>query len=421
MGGMTMRRVAVSCGALLLGIGCRGDAAGEGPYARELAESMPRIEKSTGMRFKSVPKVEARSKEEVRAFLVRKFDEQTPARSLAGEEAAYKLLGMIPEAMNLRDFLLRVLGEQIVGYYDPAVKTLYIVKGADEQVLGITITHELVHALQDQYSNLDSIQKAVPDGDRGMAAQAVIEGQAQFEQLSIMTGGSDNIALRVGGRDRMRELIRENQSAMPVFATAPMVIQETLLFPYLTGADFVQRFKEQKGKANPLAAVPSSTEQLLHSPAYFGVPRDEPSTVTLPAPHGATRLHESDLGEFGTRLFLYQHLGEQGIASRAAAGWDGDRYMVVQGSGGRGIVWASVWDTPLEAAEFSDALVRATVRRTGSAERRLAEGGATFAAKGRTVSILPRTVGERALVIYSDLPDGMGTPIDAAAIKVTAR
>ena len=35
---------------------------------------------------------------------------------------------------------------------------------------------------------------------------------------------------------------------MPVFATAPMMIQESLLFPYLSGADFVQRFKEQKGQ-----------------------------------------------------------------------------------------------------------------------------------------------------------------------------
>jgi hypothetical protein len=239
--------------------------------------------------------------------------------------------------------------------------------------------------------------------------------------MSIMAGGPDNIALRVGGRDAIREMIRERMSAMPVMASAPMVIQESLLFPYLSGADFVQRFKEQKGKANPLADLPSSTEQILHSPAYFGTPRDEPSVVTLPAPRGVSRVYENDIGEFGTRLFLYQHLNDQGTAARAAAGWDGDRYVVVQGAGGKGIVWASAWDTPLEAAEFSDALVRATVRRTGSAERRVAEGGATFAARGRTVSILPRTVGDRALVIYSDLPDGMGAPIDPAAIRVTAR
>jgi hypothetical protein len=420
-----MGRVIARClaGAALLAAAaaCRGESTGEGPYDREVAEAMPRIEASTGLKFKAKPKVEARGKDEVRAFLMKKFDEETPSQSIAGEAAAYKLLGMIPDSMDLRAFLVRVLNEQIVGYYDPSVKTLYVVKGADEQVVGITITHELVHALQDQYVNLDSIQKSTDDGDRTMAAQAVIEGQAQFEQLSIMVGGAENIAARVGGRDRIRELIRENQSAMPVFATAPMVIQETLLFPYLSGADFVQRFKEQKGKANPLTDLPVSTEQVLHTPAFFGTPRDVPSVVTLPAPRGATKVYENDLGEFGTRLFLYQHLGDPTLAGRAAAGWDGDRYLVVQGTGGKGIVWASVWDSALEAAEFSDALTRATVRRTGSAERRVAEGGATFSAKGRTVSILPRTVGDRALVIYTDLPDGMAAPIDPSAIKVAAR
>jgi hypothetical protein len=366
--------------------------------------------------------VEVRTREQVRDFLLKKFDEASPAKELAGEESAYKLLGMLPDSMDLRKFLLAVLTEQVAGYYDPATKVLYVVKGADDRTVGITITHELVHALQDQYVNLDSIQKSTADNDRVTAAQAVIEGQAQFEQLSMMLGGSDNVALRVGGRDRIREMIRENQSAMPVFATAPMVIQESLLFPYLSGADYVQRFKEKKGTANPFSNLPRSSEQILHTDAYFGSTPDEPSIVALPAPRGATKVSENNLGEFGTRLFLYQHLKDETLAARAAAGWDGDRYLVVQGPGGRGIVWASVWDSPLEAAEFSDALTRATAKRTGAPERTVGAGGATFAWKGRTISILPRTIDDRALIVYTDLPDAMsGGVIDAAAIRITTR
>jgi hypothetical protein len=357
----------------------------------------------------------------VREFLTRKFNEDTPSQELAGEEAAYKLLGLIPDSMDLRKFLLAVLDEQIVGYYDPATKVLYVVQGADEKTVGITVTHELVHALQDQYVNLDSIQKATGDNDRLSAAQAVIEGQAQFQQLSIMLGGSDNVALRVGGRDKIREMIRENQSAMPVFATAPMVIQESLLFPYLSGADFVQRFAQERGKANPLAAMPRSTEQVLHTPAYFGKTSDEPSVVTLPAPRGATKTSDNTLGEFGTRLFLFQHLNDIQDAARGAAGWDGDRYMVVQGAGGRGIVWASLWDTALEAAEFSDMAARATAKRTGAGEASIPRG-VSFTIKGRTTRIVARAVGDRTLIVYSDLPDAMsGGVIDAAAIKVTTR
>jgi hypothetical protein len=394
---------------------------GDGPYAAEVAEAIPRIEKSTGLAFKTQPKIEERSRQEVSDFLLKKFNEETPSEELTGEETAYKLFGLLPDTMNLRKFLLNVLTEQVIGYYDPAAKTLYVVKGADEKVVNITITHELVHALQDQYVNLDSIQKATSDNDRLTAAQAVIEGQAQFEQLSIMLGGDSNIALRVGGRDRIREMIRENMSAMPVFATAPMMIQESLLFPYLSGADFVQRFKEKKGKVSPFTNIPRSTEQIFHNDAFFGATVDEPTAVILPEVHGVKKLYENDMGEFGTRIFIYQHLKDEQIAARAATGWDGDRYVVVQSGAGKGIVWATVWDSTVEAAEFTDALTRATSKRLAMVEHSEAAGGATFHPKSRTVSIAPRIIAGRALVIYTDVPEGMSGVLDPSAIKLDQR
>ncbi len=424
MGRMNLRVIVAVVAIAIVGtlfLGRRGNSAGDGPYAREIAEAIPRIEESTGLTFKTPPQVEVRSKTEVRDFLLRKFDESTPAADLAGEEAAYKLLGLLPESLDLRKFFLAVLTEQVIGYYDPAVKKLYVVQGADEKTVNITITHELVHALQDQYVNLDSLQKSTKDNDRLSAAQAVIEGEAQFEQISIMVGGANNIALRVGGPDRIREMIRENQSAMPVFATAPMVIQESLLFPYLTGADFVQRFKDRKGKVSPFTNVPQSTEQLLHTDAYFGATPDIPTVVTLPAPRGATRVYDNNMGEFGTRLFIFQHLKDAAVAARAATGWDGDRFMVVKGGAGRGLVWALVWDSTVEAAEFSDAMIRSTAKRTGAAERSEAAGGATFHPTGRTISIVPRIVAGRAMVVYSDMPNGMSGVIDPSAITLVPR
>jgi hypothetical protein len=391
---------------------------GDGPYAREIGEAMPRIEEGTGLKFKQTPKIEVRTRDQVREFLLKKFDEDTPAADLKGEESAYKLLGLLPDSLDLRKFLLAVLTEQVIGYYDPATKVLYVVNGTDEKVVGITITHELVHALQDQYVSLDSIQKATSDNDRLTAAQAVIEGQAQFEQLSTMGGGGKNIAMSVGGREQVREMIRESMSSMPVMATAPMMIQESLLFPYLSGADFVQRFKEKKGKANPLANIPRSTEQILHTDAYFGATPDEPSVVAMPAPRGATKVYENSIGEFGTRLVIFQHTKDQNTAARAAMGWDGDRYVVVKNASGSGIVWATVWDTTLEAAEFSDAMIRATTKRTGMAERAEAAGGATIQPKGRTITIFPRIINGRAVVVYTYLPDGMSGVIDPAAIKL---
>ena len=404
---------------VLIAVACqRGGDAGSGPYAREVAEAIPRIEQATGLKFKTPPRLEVRTREQVRDFLLKKFDEATPASQLAGEEKAYKLLGLIPDTMNLRAFFLRVLTEQVVGYYDPSAKTLYVVSGADEQVVGITITHELVHALQDQYVNLDSLQKSSDDNDRLAAAQALVEGEAQFEQISIMLGGPEQIDARLPGAwERIREEIRNRQGEMPVFATAPMVIQESLLFPYLSGAEFVRRVKEKKGSVDLFRDIPRSTEQVLHPPLFLASPPDEPTGVVLPAPRGATKTYENDMGEFGTRLVVYSYLRDAQMAARAAGGWDGDRFMVVERGADRGFVWALVWDSPVDAAEFTDAMVRATMRRTGAAERSVGKG-VSYTANGRTISIQPVSVGDRALVLYSNLPEAMGSVVDPAGITL---
>ena len=53
----------------------------------------------------------------------------------------------------------------------------------------------------------------------------------------------------------MRESIREAR-ARAIFTSAPMVIQETLLFPYINGADFVRRFNMRPKNVLPLDSLP---------------------------------------------------------------------------------------------------------------------------------------------------------------------
>src|SRR5256714_14142170 len=182
----------------------------EGPYAAEIARAVRMTEKAVGLKFKSPPKVETRSKDQVRQFVIKQFTGSLAAHDIAGQEAACKLLGMIPDTLNLQPFLTSLLEEQIVGYYDPHTKVLYVVDGAPKDMAGIMITHELVHALQDQYIALDSVQKIRDDNDRLSAAQSAFEGQAVYEQISIMLGGS-HIAINLPGRwDRIPERIRKN-------------------------------------------------------------------------------------------------------------------------------------------------------------------------------------------------------------------
>src|SRR5215204_4053107 len=177
----TLASLALSLGAVLgacsRGEGSGGGGAGAGPYAKEVSEAVPRIEKAVGLPFKTPPKVERRSKDEVRNFLLQKFNESMPAAEISGIERTYRRFGLIPDSLQLRPFMLELLTEQVVGYYDPSTKVLYVVDGADPAMIGVTVTHELVHALQDQYLNLDSLQKITGDNDRQVAAQAVIEAR----------------------------------------------------------------------------------------------------------------------------------------------------------------------------------------------------------------------------------------------------
>lgn len=389
----------------------------EGPYAKVAADAIPRIEKVTGLTFKADPKIEQRSRDEVRSFLERRFREELPDEEIAGTRTAYLRLGLIPDTLDLRAFMLDLLTEQVVGYYDPSTKVLYVVKEAAPEQVSTIISHELVHALQDQYMSLDSLQQLRGDNDRQVAAQAVIEGQATIVQIQAALGGADLATAFPGGWDRVREVIRESSSAMPVFSTAPRIIQETLIFPYLSGADFVRTYQQLRPGEAPFADLPRSTEQIMHTRAYFN-DRDVPTQVTLPAPRVGRSRYQNNLGEFETRLFLYEHMRDQGAAVRGAAGWDGDRYMVVAMPRGDALVWVTVWDTPVDAAEFTEAVDRALGRRFSRERVRDVEGGRVYPAGEREVTVWGGDVGGKAVVVYTDAPSGTGLLIAPRSIKL---
>jgi hypothetical protein len=399
---------------------------GTGPYAKEVATAIPAIEKSVGLKFKTPPKVESRSKDEVRAFLEKKFDEEHEALELAGVEQSYKLFGLIPDTMNLRKFTLGLLAEQVAGYYDPETKVLYVVGAAGNgpgavtpEMITITIYHELVHALQDEYFPLDSLEKEHGDNDRASAVQAVIEGEAVYEQMSAMLGGNGVAMALPGGWDRMRQMIRDAQATMPVFATAPMVIQETMLFPYLSGAEFVRHFKDKRPGQLPFSPPPTSTKQVMY-PNRFLDSLDVPTRVVLPKPEGGSVVYENDLGAFETRLYLFQHLGDAGIAARGAAGWEGDRYQVVNTSQGAGLTWLTVWDSAIDAAQFRD-LMEQTIENRFKTAHGAGGSGITrkFAAKGRAIELSAITVQGKPAVLFTDVPAGATTHlIDVAKVKL---
>lgn len=402
---VTRRTVLALALAPMFATACSREEAGP-QYANKVADAIPRLEKTAGLKFKTPPKFEIRTKDEVRQFLEKRFNEELPDAELTGTSRSYKRFGLLPDTLDLRRFMLSLLTEQIVGYYDPSTKVLYIVQGAPDEMVGITVTHELVHALQDQYLNLDSLQHVRRQNDRQIAAQAVIEGQATLEQMASALGGGTMIANLPGGWERVRQIIREQSASMPIFSSAPMLIQETLLFPYLSGAEFMRNFKEKRPGKPPFESMPVSTEQVMHEDRFF-VDRDDPTLVTLPPLISGKAVYDNDLGEFETRLFLYEHLKDRDAAYRGAAGWDGDRYVLFDIGRGEGLAWVSVWDTSVDAAEFFDLLDTSILKRFGAVKpQEASESARVYSASGRTIAVTARSIGSRPVVLYVDVPAG---------------
>jgi hypothetical protein len=419
----------------LFAAGCESaPEVGDGPYARLLGRAIPKVEQATGLTFKSTPVLATRSKDEVREFLLRQLTSERAASQLGAQERIYKILGLIPQEMDLGEMLRRLLEEQIVGYYDPATKTLYVVDGVKPELLEVTVTHELVHALQDQYVNIDSIQAQTGDADRQLAAQAILEGQAVYAQLRASLGET---GMRMGGWERARQAMRDGQEGMPIFSNAPMVVRESLLFPYTGGADFVHRFTLRRTGDDVLTDMPVSSRQLLSDAAYFGrgdsavgpADRDYPSTVTLPAPTKGRVVASNTFGEFETRLIMFEYIPNELAAGRAAQGVDGDRWALVELPQGDALVWASVWDNAVEAAEFVDQFtewLRKRHPRIGSRDALDAKTRTWYAppdtAKGRlarSVIVHVETRGARPLVVITDAPYGHATGlVDPARITI---
>lgn len=406
-------------------------------YVERAVTLAPEIEHATGMKFVSPARVEVRTHEQVRAFVERELQDSLARADVVGMEAAYKRLGMIPDSLDLRALLSRVLAQQVVGYYDPRSKTLYVVEGADSAAAETTLRHELVHALQDQHVNVDSLQRIPGENDATAAVHAALEGEATFVQFA-----SGGITLRAPGTwEKVRAAIRDNMERTPVLADAPLVVRETLLFPYLSGAELARRVADHGGSDSVLRRLPTSTEQVMHADAYYGKDGgrpDLPTTITLPAPSVGQVTHANTLGEFETRLLLFQHTQDLDQAARAAMGWDGDRFAIVRTPQGDAFVWMSVWDSEVDAVDFYDAMSDVVPRRyEGARAAAVAPAPAAvrsgrgvpqqpagnvrqWTAAGRSIVLRGVTVQGRPCVLYVDAPEGVPLPL-VDVTRVTLR
>ena len=347
---------------LVVSLGCRERAQavqGEAELKDMVHRMMPVVAEAAGLPFKHEPVVLRRSRPQVRDYVIHKFDEDLPPADLNGLQSALRLFGLIPDSLELRPTMIDLLTEQIAGYYDPDSNALYIPADIEPFQLRVVVSHELVHALQDQYVRLDSIITQRHVNDRRSAAQAILEGQATVAQIPVLMPEQKPDTLPLGWFWKQRTVMAAQQAQMKEFASAPLWLREGLIFPYLGGADFNVWFRRKYFGRSILDSMPRSTEQILHPERY--ATHDEPTELAFEGRAGDVKW-EDGLGEFETRLLFQQHLGNEAEAITLATGWDGDRYQVL-GANADVLVWYTVWDDAAAASRFAAGLQRAWAKR----------------------------------------------------------
>lgn len=318
----------------------------------------------------------AQSRIEIERMLVKNLYEQMTTSEMHATEVAYRKFGLAPADFEYRPLIIKVLLEQVAGYYDPVAREFYLADWLEVETQKPVMAHELTHALQDQHFNLRRFQKwPHGDSDAELAAHALIEGDAT---LAMMVYMAKNPLVALAFTRSLSSGVNTEQ-----FNKAPRALRESLIFPYLQGSEWATVVYRRDGFAGMSAAftkLPLSTEQILHPEKYLTYER--PLKITLPDVSGllnaaeknptsglpAASWHRIDAdvnGEWGYYLLLDQFLNAPADSRRAAAGWAGDRYGVYEGAnpGQVMIAHVSAWDTDADAREFFDAYVKRTERR----------------------------------------------------------
>jgi hypothetical protein len=209
---------------------------------RVLAESLlPEVETLAGLPARRPVSLAVRTREELESFLTTELGRQLPPEKASALTRTYARLGLVPADLELDELLRSLLLEQVVGYYDPGRDTLFVMEGLDPALVEPVLAHEIVHALQDQYEDLDSLMTAnLEHNDRATAAQSALEGHATLAmlewQLGRLTGGVVDLETLPSLSSLPEDALLDAAGLeMPALTSAPRLIRESLIFPYLGG------------------------------------------------------------------------------------------------------------------------------------------------------------------------------------------
>jgi hypothetical protein len=348
-------------------------------FAAAAEEVLQQMSEITGLKLRTPLKKTLRSREEIRAYVIREMDEEkNPAERYAGARSA-EAFGLLPKGFDLDNFMVALLTEQIAGLYDPKAHEFYIADWIPLSDQRMVMAHELTHALEDQHFNIEPWVKAArPNEDAELAREAVLEGSAMAAMVDYLLQGTGRSLKDLPDIDPAMFL--GDLASTPTMAKAPPFIRDALVFPYLAGLQFSVAVLKGKGwEALPgiFERPPASTQQILHPGIYrAGTAAPEVKLPVIDKMLGSdwSKLEENLLGEFGWKEVLKQFLG-QDRAKPLASAWAGDRYAVYEHKKTKRLVLlamlrlASVEQTDRFFGQYSEALEKKHAERSNLLRR----------------------------------------------------
>ena len=296
------------------------------------------------------------TEDELREYMIGQLDDVSD-EDFKNELGLYTILGFAPKDFDLRQFYVDLYTEQIAGFYDPEENQMYLIEDISPYENALTLAHEYTHYLQ--YNTPEFEKTLVYDdsycddhGEECMIINSIIEGDASLTEGLIEPEkiiGSYNQGVTV------------SEPSSSVFDNSPRFFQDSLIFPYLYGYDFVAYHYLKGGfdAVNDLYInLPQSVEQILHPEKYL---TDLPVDVTLePFRSIITKefdiIQEDVLNESDIMMILscgydesWQLSDRQ--ASVGADGWGGGAFLFAEKDDQPMFFSKIVWDDENEAKE----------------------------------------------------------------------
>ncbi len=403
--------------------------------AQELFKSVDSILKFdsqvTGLPVLQPVKRRLITRDEVEKYLLHQLQNDRDAKRLQSSELVLKKFGLLDRDFQLKPFLIQLLREQIAGYYDDKTKTVNLLDWIPPDEQKPVLAHELTHALQDQHIHLEKWDR---DDDRPMSKNvqqdnehiatdeadtvrdAVVEGQAMAVFIDYVLEPSGKTLLTAPQVvDKMNEAM-DDSSDSPTLANAPLLLQRSLVFPYIAGLNFVRAVWTAKGTQAAFAGMldhpPSSTFEVMNPKAYLShvpvpllrMPDIHPLIDSQYQPYDI-----GVMGEFDVQI-MAELFGGQAAADALAPAWRGGIYYTAQSreattasakdsTASLALLYLSRWATPQAALAFANLYAAEIPRKYDDAILQPADE--TDAPEGTIVTRIWKTAEGPVLVVVS--------------------